>query len=56
MGKSYPTEYRAEAMKLVAEIGKQETSRRLGVTEWTLSRWAKKGEQEKKEERTETLS
>jgi transposase len=53
MGKSYPSEYRTEAMKLVEEIGKQATSKRLGVTEWTLSRWAKKGEQEKKEERTE---
>ena len=53
MGKSYTPEYRAEAMKLVEEIGKPETSKKLGVTEWTLSRWARKGEQEKNKEGTE---
>ena len=53
MGKSYTREYRTEAMKLVEEIGKQETSKKLGVTEWTLSRWAKTGEQGKNKEGTE---
>ena len=53
MGKSYTPEYRAEAMKLMKEIGKKETEKRLGVSNWTLSRWAKTGEEEKREEKAE---
>jgi len=53
MGKRYTSEYRAEAMKLMGEIGKQETSKRLGVTEWTLNDWKKKTKDEKNAEGTE---
>jgi transposase len=53
MGKSYSPEYKTEAMKLMMEIGKSETEKRLGVSSWTLSRWAKTGEEEKKQEKAE---
>jgi len=53
MGKAYTETYRSQAMRLVEEIGKKETSKRLGVTEWTLNNWTKKAGQEKKAERIE---
>jgi len=53
MGKRYSPEFKTEAMKLMSEIGKQETSKRLGVTEWTLNDWKKKTRVEKKTEESE---
>ena len=50
MGKSYSAEYKKEALKMVDEIGKKETLKRLDMTEWTLNQWLKKAGQEKKEE------
>ena len=48
MGKSYTPEFRKEALKLMGEIGKRETSKKLDVTEWTLNEWSKKAEEKKK--------
>ena len=49
MGKAYTPEFRKEALKLMGEIGKGETSKKLDVTEWTLNEWSKKAEESKKE-------
>ena len=53
MGKGYTSTYRSQAMRLVEEIGKKETSLRLGVTEWTLNQWIKKAGAGKKAEEKE---
>ena len=39
MGKSYTEEYKAEAVKLMEEIGRSAAIKRLGISEVTAGRW-----------------
>jgi transposase len=50
MAKGYTEEYKAEAIKLMEEIGATEASKKLGISDWTVRRWKTESGQEKKKE------
>jgi len=53
MGKIYTKEFRAEAIKLMGEIGRKETVKRLKISDWSLRQWEKTSVQSKKEKSEE---
>ena len=42
MGKTYTAEYKEEALKMVEEIGRSATARRLGISLGTIDTWRQK--------------
>ena len=42
MTKTYSAEYREEALKLVKEIGRSATSKKLGISVGTIDNWKEK--------------
>ena len=56
MGKGYSEEFRAEAMKMRGEIGREATARRLKISVNTIDKWKKSAEERvKKEEKGESI-
>jgi len=53
MSKRYTKEYKSEALKLSEEIGSIETSKKLGVSDWTVRRWKKEAGTNSKAENAE---